>query len=418
MPAKAGGDESAPTPGMLGRGALASCLAVGYATWAARLEVPIASLSVEVEADFDGRGELGVSDLVPPGLHRGSLRGRDGEPAPAATVDALIALADRHSPYLDVFGARTRFAAEPRVTAPQREQGLTRDGPATAAPRPALRLGQGSAVYEAGPLARGSSHPRRPALLACWPRSPGDRVLDVACGTGLSSIPRRRAVGAAGRRARHRYFGRDGRAAREESSQHGRAWIREPARRCAATRRHCPVRTRAFDAAVCALGLMYVPFPLQALREMRRCSGRAGARWRRCGVPGAIAAAGRDLPDRRRARRVGGLPDVFSARHQATRSRGASRRRASSTSTLDRLRTTLRVRLRRRRVGAVFRGGPVALAYSASTRRRGRPCTPSISSSSRATRPAVATRCRASSWSPPPEFRFPRLNPRASEEKP
>ena len=29
MPAKAGGEDSAPTPGMLGRGALASCLAIG-----------------------------------------------------------------------------------------------------------------------------------------------------------------------------------------------------------------------------------------------------------------------------------------------------------------------------------------------------------------------------------------------------
>ena len=67
MPAKVGGDESAPTPGVLGRGALASCLAIGIAAWAARLDVPIDALEVEVEADFDARGELGVGDRVRPG---------------------------------------------------------------------------------------------------------------------------------------------------------------------------------------------------------------------------------------------------------------------------------------------------------------------------------------------------------------
>ena len=60
MPAKVGGDETAPTPGVLGRGALASCLAIGIATWAARLGIPLDALEVEVEADFDARGELGI----------------------------------------------------------------------------------------------------------------------------------------------------------------------------------------------------------------------------------------------------------------------------------------------------------------------------------------------------------------------
>jgi uncharacterized OsmC-like protein len=46
MPAKAGGDDTAPTPGALGRGALASCLTMGIAIWAARLGVPIEALEV------------------------------------------------------------------------------------------------------------------------------------------------------------------------------------------------------------------------------------------------------------------------------------------------------------------------------------------------------------------------------------
>jgi len=67
MSEKAGGTGAGPNPGIIGRGALGSCLALGYAMWAARLGVRIDALEVEVEADYDSRGELGVADDVPPG---------------------------------------------------------------------------------------------------------------------------------------------------------------------------------------------------------------------------------------------------------------------------------------------------------------------------------------------------------------
>ena len=79
MPAKVGGDESAPTPGVLGRAALASCLAIGIAAWAARLGVPIDALEVEVQADFDARGELGMGRR-PARLLGGPLPGLDRQP--------------------------------------------------------------------------------------------------------------------------------------------------------------------------------------------------------------------------------------------------------------------------------------------------------------------------------------------------
>lgn len=104
MPAKAGGGDSAPTPGMLGRGALASCLTMGIASWAARLGVPIEALEVEVEADFDARGELGVGDDIPPGYSEVRYRVRVESPAPRHELDRLLEMAERHSPYLDVFG--------------------------------------------------------------------------------------------------------------------------------------------------------------------------------------------------------------------------------------------------------------------------------------------------------------------------
>lgn len=104
MPVKAGGDDTAPTPGMLGRGALASCLAIGIATWAARLDISIDALEVEVQADFDARGELGVGKDIVPGYQEVRYLVSMDSPASEDALVALVDTAERHSPYLDIFG--------------------------------------------------------------------------------------------------------------------------------------------------------------------------------------------------------------------------------------------------------------------------------------------------------------------------
>jgi uncharacterized OsmC-like protein len=103
LPAKVGGEDTAPTPGALGRGALASCLTIGIAIWAARLGVPMERLEVEVQADFDARGELGMAGAAPGYTEVRYVVGVDS-PAPREKLDEVLALAERHSPYLDVFG--------------------------------------------------------------------------------------------------------------------------------------------------------------------------------------------------------------------------------------------------------------------------------------------------------------------------
>ncbi|HEY1872252.1 MAG TPA: OsmC family protein, partial [Chitinophagaceae bacterium] len=53
MPGSIGGNAQGPTPGVYGRAALGSCLAIGYMMTAAKMNIPITTLEVEVQADYD-----------------------------------------------------------------------------------------------------------------------------------------------------------------------------------------------------------------------------------------------------------------------------------------------------------------------------------------------------------------------------
>jgi uncharacterized OsmC-like protein len=103
MPVKAGGEETGPTPGTLGRGALASCLAMSIVIWAARREIPVDAVEVEVRAEFDARGELGVGENVRAGYKDVRYLVSVDSPAAEDVLVELIETAERHSPYVDVF---------------------------------------------------------------------------------------------------------------------------------------------------------------------------------------------------------------------------------------------------------------------------------------------------------------------------
>lgn len=100
MSEKYGGERAGPDPGVYGRAALGSCAAIGYALWAARRGVPIEALEVEVQADFDVRGELGVDDAVLPSYLEIRLVVTVRSSAPEADVYALLDEADAHSSWL------------------------------------------------------------------------------------------------------------------------------------------------------------------------------------------------------------------------------------------------------------------------------------------------------------------------------
>lgn len=187
---------------------------------------------------------------------------------------------------------------------------------------------------------------------------PDEDVLDVACGTGLVTLPAARAVGSGGQVAAVDLSAEmvetvRGRAARA-GHRHVTAW-RAPAE-------SLDVRDERFNAVLCSLGLMYVPDPLAALREMRRVlrpGGRAvvsvwGAR-DRCGWADIFP-----IVDARVRSEV--CPLFFSlgtgdalARHlQEAGYRDV---------TAERFSTELRYQDEDEAIVAAFEGGAVALAY-------------------------------------------------------
>ncbi len=128
------------------------------------------------------------------------------------------------------------------------------------------RYGWDLAVTDYEPLWQRQLAPARDKLLACAALEPGERVLDVACGTGLVSFAAAAAVGRRGRVVGVDLSGRMVDAARNRAVQldamHA-SFTRMDAEELA-------FPNASFDVALCSLGLMYCPDPARALREMRR----------------------------------------------------------------------------------------------------------------------------------------------------
>lgn len=94
-----GGNDAGPGPSVLQRGALGSCIAIGYVKWAAYLDVPVDNIEVEVEADVDARGAYGI-DGVSPGYKGLRYKVFIESPASDEAIHDVIEKADQHSPVL------------------------------------------------------------------------------------------------------------------------------------------------------------------------------------------------------------------------------------------------------------------------------------------------------------------------------
>jgi ubiquinone/menaquinone biosynthesis C-methylase UbiE len=208
--------------------------------------------------------------------------------------------------------------------------------------------------------------PAQTRLLEMADIRPGERVLDVACGTGLVTCRVARQVGEHGT-----VVGVDVAGKMVAYAQHVAAnqrlrqvtWARMDAEELL-------LPDGTFDVALCALGLMYVPHPVKALQEMYRVlkpGGRAVAavwgRRHRCGWADIFP-----IVDARVTTEV--CPLFF---HLGTHDMLAQTFAAAGFEQIvsDRLSTLLAYASPEEACGAAFAGGPVALAYSrfdASTR--------------------------------------------------
>jgi ubiquinone/menaquinone biosynthesis C-methylase UbiE len=128
------------------------------------------------------------------------------------------------------------------------------------------RYGWDLAADDYEPLWHAQLAEAQAAMMAFASPAPGNQVLDIACGTGLVSFEAARAVGPDGHVLGVDISGRMLDSA-ERRAREAKLSNCSFARMDAETL--CLPDT-SFDVVLCALGLMYMPDPQQALREMRR----------------------------------------------------------------------------------------------------------------------------------------------------
>ena len=201
--------------------------------------------------------------------------------------------------------------------------------------------------------------PAQDRLMEMAALRPGERVLDVACGTGLITFRAAAAVGPGGAVVATDIS--EGMVEQIRATAVARGWAHVTAHRAHAEEPLFPAGS--FDVVLCSLGLMYVPDPAAALREMRRVlksGGRAvlavwGAR-SKCGWAEIFP-----IVDQRVQTEV--CPMFFqlgSGDNLRVHLEGAG----FAEVTANRLSTTLSYGSAADALGAAFVGGPVAMAYS------------------------------------------------------
>jgi len=201
--------------------------------------------------------------------------------------------------------------------------------------------------------------PAQSMLLEMAALRAGQSVLDVACGTGLVTFAAAAAVGPGGRVVGVDLSEEMVERARAQAVRLGVAHV--GFERMDAEALDLPAAS--FDAAVCALGLMYVPDPREALGEMARVlapGGRAvAAVWgerSRCGWAEVFPIVD--------ARVRSEVCPLFFALGTADRLATMFRDAGLADVTAERLQTRLHWASAEEACGAAFVAGPVALAYS------------------------------------------------------
>ena len=200
--------------------------------------------------------------------------------------------------------------------------------------------------------------PAQDKLLEMAGLKPGERIIDIACGTGLVSFPAAATAGENGF-----VLATDisdgmvkiGNDSAKEKNYHNIRFQRMDAE-------ELHVSAEEYDATLCALGLMYMPDPVRALKEMYRVlkpGGRAvAAVWGQrdhCGWAEIF-----EIVDKRVSSEV--CPLFFNLGNKDMLKR-CFEAAGFSKVIFERLNTELIYNSDEEACGAAFAGGPVALAY-------------------------------------------------------
>ncbi len=118
MAEQIGGSSKGPTPGVYGRAALGSCLAIGYMMRAAVLGISIEALEVEVQADYDDGAFIGTTTEVPPGYLEVRYMVTVVSTEPEENILRMLEEGDKQSPFLDVFSRAQACKREVRIVKP------------------------------------------------------------------------------------------------------------------------------------------------------------------------------------------------------------------------------------------------------------------------------------------------------------
>ena len=195
--------------------------------------------------------------------------------------------------------------------------------------------------------------PAQARMLALADLRAGERVLDVACGTGAVSFAAAAAVGSAGSVLGTDLSDSMIRIARERTRDAHVRFERMDAEELG-------LADASFDVVLCALGLMYVPDPRRAVAEMRRVAGRAAAAvWgarNRCGWAEIFPIVD--------ARVRSEVCPLFFALGTGDRLSALFEEAGFADVVAERLDAPLHYSSGEEACDAAFVGGPVALAYS------------------------------------------------------
>lgn len=201
--------------------------------------------------------------------------------------------------------------------------------------------------------------PAQKKLLEMATLKPGEHVLDTACGTGRVSFPAAETVGAGGLVVGTDISEKMVESAREEASRRGAGHVRFERMEVEDLR----FPDASFDAALCSLGLMYVPGVPRALKELHR----------------VLKPGGRAVSGVWGARKHCGWAEIFPIVDCRVKSEvcpmffqlGTGENQAAAFASAgfadvrtEKLQTVLRYASAEDACGAAFAGGPVALAYS------------------------------------------------------